>query len=68
MQHAAARSVDDEVEGGSEGKEGNEVEGFVGLAGDILLCSFGSLREGGVRQESERGGQQQEDEEGDCSG
>ncbi len=68
MQHTTTRRVDDEVEGSSKGKEGDKVQSFVGLAGDILLCGFGCLRQGGVWEEADGGGEQEEDEEADWRG
>ena len=67
MQNTAAGGVDYEVEGDREGEEGDEMQSLVGLRRDVFLCCFRGLREGGVWEETEGGGEEEEDKECDCT-
>lgn len=52
MQDSATSRVEDEVEGRSQGEEGDEVECLVRLRRDVLLRSFWSLWQRGMWKEA----------------
>lgn len=66
MENTPTGSVENEVERGCEGEEGDEMEGFVGLLGDVWSGCRGCFRESAVRKETGAGREQEDYEECDC--
>lgn len=65
MQHATPRGVEDEVECRRESEERDEMQRLVGLRRDVLLSGVRGAGQGGVGEETEGGGEEEEDYEGD---
>lgn len=66
MKDTSTGGIENEIEGGSQGKESDKVQGFVRLLRDVGFRCFGSLREGTMREEPSAGGEQEDYEKGDC--
>ncbi len=68
MDDPSAGGVENEVEGRGQSEEADEVQGLVGLGWDIWLGGCRGGRQRRVRKQAERGGEDEEDDEGDWEG